>query len=466
VITFINIGVGPDAKKFILQSVGRGVRIEPVPGKRKRLASLDTAKEVDHWLFEQARPFLPSVESLFIFGTNRAALESVFKELDQEKEKEEGIELALEANTAAIKGQVLLVPTYRYATRPLIDQRHPRKFDLPQDELDYLQSYLDYLGDERLLLAHHDLSPRQIGNLQATLAESDTYFNTAGGRKFGSVDILLPRLARYLDLLPRELEGFKVLEDEINHYRHIRVLLKDIEELRRKIKAVQEYQDPASRTAALQEKFMNDKDLDAYTTEIVKLALAPAEETFTPPHGATLKIKNIAAHYYVPLLLSEEEKIDYIRHIIHVPSEVTFINQLEGYLKEPGNLFGKFDWWLFSRADESLDKIIIPYYDPSQNKLREFHPDFIFWLRRWNDYFILFVDPKGMQNTDYLYKIDDYRNIFKDTDTGVLRVFQYGGMNVRVALAMYNSNASAAPQGYSEYWYDSPKGILKQLVAE
>jgi len=30
VANFINIGVGTDARKFILQSVGRGVRIEPV----------------------------------------------------------------------------------------------------------------------------------------------------------------------------------------------------------------------------------------------------------------------------------------------------------------------------------------------------------------------------------------------------------------------------------------------------
>ena len=466
VITFINIGIGTDAKKFILQSVGRGVRIEPVPGKRKRLASLDTAKEVDHWLFEAAKPFLPSVESLFIFGTNRAALESVFNELDQEKEKEEGIELALETNAAAIKGQVLLVPTYRYSDHPLIEQRAPRKFELPQDELDYLQGYLDYLGDERLLLAHHDLSPRQIGNLQMTMAAPETYINTAGGRKFGNIDILLPRLARYLDLVPRELEGFKPLDDEINHYRHIRVLLKDIEELCRKIKAVQAYQDPAAQKAALREKRRSGEiDDDAYDEAFEKLLSASAEQTFTPPHRATLKIKNIAAHYYVPLLLSEEEKIDYIRHIIHVPSEVTFINQLEGYLKEPNNLFASFDWWLFSRADESLDKIVIPYYDPSQNKMREFHPDFIFWLKRWDDYFILFVDPKGTQNVDYQYKIDDYRNIFKDPDTGALRVFPYGGMHVRVALAMFNTKASEAPQGYSEFWYDSPKGILKQLVA-
>jgi len=466
VITFINIGVGTDAKKFILQSVGRGVRIEPMKGKRKRLASLHTAHEVDDITFRQAHAFLPAVETLFIFGTNRAALESVFKELDQEKEKEEGTELALEVNLAAIKDQILLVPTYCDSTHPLIEQRAPRKFELPSDELKYLNDYIAYLGDERLLLAHHDLSPQQIGHLQTTIAEPEIYFNTAGGRKYGNINILLPRLAHYLDILPSELEGFKPLDDEINHYKHIRVLLKDIEELRRKIKAVQEYKDPAIQKAALRGKrHSGEIDDDAYDVAIERLARTTDEDEFTPPHGATLKIKNIAKHYYVPLLLSEEATIDYIRHIIHVPSEVTFINQLEGYLNESSNLFASFDWWMFSRADETLDKIVIPYYDPSQNKMRDFHPDFIFWLKRWNDYFILFVDPKGMKNTDYQYKIDDYQKIFIEPDTGYLRVFPYGGMNVRVALAMFNPNASESSQGYSDYWYDSPKGILKQLVA-
>lgn len=40
VIMYINIGVGTDAKKFILQSVGRGARIEPLKEKRKRLSNL------------------------------------------------------------------------------------------------------------------------------------------------------------------------------------------------------------------------------------------------------------------------------------------------------------------------------------------------------------------------------------------------------------------------------------------
>lgn len=123
VITFINIGTGTDARKFVLQSVGRGTRIEPLRGKRRRLASLVNAGEIDDLLFQQAKPFLPAIESLFIFGTNRTALESVFKELDQEKDKPEGVEIALEVNPVARDGRLLLVPTYRIADRPLIEQR-------------------------------------------------------------------------------------------------------------------------------------------------------------------------------------------------------------------------------------------------------------------------------------------------------------------------------------------------------
>src|SRR3989344_2052673 len=39
-LLFVNIGVGSDAKKFVLQSVGRGVRIEPQKHKRRRLLNL------------------------------------------------------------------------------------------------------------------------------------------------------------------------------------------------------------------------------------------------------------------------------------------------------------------------------------------------------------------------------------------------------------------------------------------
>jgi len=467
VITFINIGTGSEARKFVLQSVGRGVRIEPMQGKRKRLENLHNAREVDDMLFSQAKPFLSAVQSLFIFGTKREALATIFEGLDKEKEKEEGIELALEVNSAAFADNPVLVPVYRRLDgHLLVEQREPRKFEIQASESALLKNYVEYLNDDRLLLAHHSMTPQQIGLLEKTLADTDTYFNPNTTRKFGNIRILLPRLTQYFDIIPQEVEGFKTLDDEINHFKHIRVLLKDIEELRRKITAVQTFKDPEAQKTALKEQLRLDQDIDAYTTAIEALAKTSAEETFTPPQGATLKIKNIAAHYYMPLLLSDNEKIDYIRHVIHVPSEVMFINQLETYLKQDDNLFSSFDWWMFSRTDETLDKITIPYYDPSQNKMRDFHPDFIFWLKRWNDYFILFVDPKGMKNADYQYKIDDYKKIFVDTQTRKLKIFPHRGMNVRVALAMYNKDASEASQGYSDYWYDHPKQILKHLIPQ
>ncbi|MBC7319903.1 restriction endonuclease subunit R, partial [bacterium] len=68
IINFINIGTGVEAKKFILQSVGRGVRIEPVKGRRKRLLELYNAGEIERELYIQLKDKVTPIESLFIFG--------------------------------------------------------------------------------------------------------------------------------------------------------------------------------------------------------------------------------------------------------------------------------------------------------------------------------------------------------------------------------------------------------------
>ncbi|MGH7909415.1 MAG: DEAD/DEAH box helicase family protein, partial [Thermodesulfobacteriota bacterium] len=115
VINFINIGIGTDAKKFILQSIGRGVRIEPIKSKRKRLLPLYNAKEVEEDLFQRIKDKIFPIEALFIFGTNRSALQTVIEQLDQEKAKEFGYQLSLFVNQEAIRGQQLLIPTYKHA---------------------------------------------------------------------------------------------------------------------------------------------------------------------------------------------------------------------------------------------------------------------------------------------------------------------------------------------------------------
>ena len=467
VITFINIGTGSEARKFVLQSVGRGVRIEPVKGKRKRLENLHNAREVDDMLFGQAKPFLSAVQSLFIFGTKREALATIFDGLEQEREKEEGLEIALDVNTSALGSHPLLIPVYRKLDgHLLVEQREPRRFEIQSSESALLKEYVDYLGDERLLLARHGMTPQQIGLLEQTLETPETYFNSNTTRKYGNVEILLPRLTQYFDIIPRGVEGFKPLEDEINHFKHIRVLLKDIQELQelqKKIDAVKLYKDPAAQEAKLKRQLRDGAlDIDGYTLAVKGLARTEPAETFDH-NGHRLHIKNIASHYYLPLLLSDDDRIDYISRIIRVASEIRFVNQLEAYLKEPDNLFKQYDWWMFSRAEETVDKITIPYYDPTQNRVRDFHPDFVFWLVKDKTYTILFVDPKGMTASNYQHKIDGYKELFRDGQTGAYHVFKYNGFKVKVALALYTTDSNQAPQEYKEYWYDTPKGILQRL---
>lgn len=467
VITFINIGTGSEARKFVLQSVGRGVRLEPMKGKRKRLENLHNAREVDDMLFGQAKPFLSAVQSLFIFGTKREALATIFDGLEQEREKEEGIEIALDVNTSALGSHPLLIPVYRKLDgHLLVEQHEPRKFEIQSSESALLQEYVDYLGDERLLLARHGMTPQQIGLLEQTLEKPETYFNWNTTRKYGNVEILLPRLTQYFDIIPHGVEGFKPLEDEINHFKHIRVLLKDIQELQKKIDAVKLYKDPSEEKTLLRKKRrIGEIDDDTYDASIERLARARPEDTFEH-NGQRLKIKQVADHYYLPLLFaaSEEERLDFISRVIHVPSEVRFVNQLNEYLEKPDNLFKQYDWWLFSRTEETADKVTIPYYDPTQNRVRDFHPDFVFWLVKGKIYTILFVDPKGMTVGNYQYKIDGYKELFREGPISAYRMTEYNDYQVRVALGMYTTDANQAPQEYREYWYDNPKTILQRLA--
>jgi hypothetical protein len=161
-------------------------------------------------------------------------------------------------------------------------------------------------------------------------------------------------------------------------------------------------------------------------------------------------------------VFEKQAEVDYyINHVIRTPSERRFLNQLEAYLQEPDNGFRQYDWWHFSRADETLDRVILPYYDPTQNRIRDFHPDFVFWLVQGRAYTILFVDPKGMRIGDYQYKIDDYSKLFR-IEHGY-RIFPYGDYEVQVALLMYSDSADRPPEGYQAYWCDSPQAMLQAL---
>ncbi len=77
----MNINVESDAKKFVLQSIVRGFRIEQQKYQRKRLQNLLNAKVVKKQLFEKVKNLILLIENLFIFGTNAENLNEIIATL-------------------------------------------------------------------------------------------------------------------------------------------------------------------------------------------------------------------------------------------------------------------------------------------------------------------------------------------------------------------------------------------------
>lgn len=453
IINFINIGTGTDAKKFILQSVGRGIRIEPIFSKRRRLLELHNDKNIDDELFNKLKDIVIPIETLFVFGTNRNALLTVIKELKQEK-KEKGKQLSLFINKSSEKHN-LLIPVYKWANYPLMKKRGLAKFEISKNDLALLKEYTDYVADGRIFLMMYDTTPEKVKMLQETLDAPDKYYKY-GPKNFRNINIFIQRIFDYFSVIPEELKEFKQVEDEIRHFKNIKVYLEDLSEIQRKIDLMKDYPD---RVRELDEQY-GRIPRDEYSQK--ERILSEAGE-FKYNHKK-IRIKYITNHYYVPMILTDEEKIDYITHIIKTPSEVKFVSDLEDYLSRDGNKFDEFDWWFFSKLDETLDEVYIPYYHPDMNRISKFNPDFIFWLKKGDNYSIVFIDPKGIKHTDYMHKVDGYKMIFEEDDSKP-RKFEFKDLRVRVYTFLRADDINRLPQnGYRKYWFDNLDKVLTNIL--
>ena len=171
-----------------------------------------------------------------------------------------------------------------------------------------------------------------------------------------------------------------------------------------------------------------------------------------------ISIKNIKNHYYIPVIIAEDSKEDFINHIIKEDSEKKFIEDLENFIK---NNQVNADFWYFSKIDQTTDKIYIPYYNKKNNRQDKFYPDFIFWIKKNEDYHIIFVDPKSIEYTDYEYKVDGYSRIFEEN--GKIKECHKDGLNIRVHLFLYTKDSKTVSEKYKKYWYDNPKSIFNVI---
>jgi superfamily II DNA or RNA helicase len=446
VIAFINIGKGEDAKKFVLQSIGRGVRIEPFKNVRRRLEILYGNSQVDGETYRQVRDWATPVESLFVFGTKANNLETILETLRTQREEEENLGDLFEINPE-VQGKLLLVPEYEESELMLIDSNRNHPYLLNPEDEELVREFLKI--DDQVLVCMFDANPRVLDKLKK---DFDTLVREEpNARKIGIPKVVLGELLRYFSKKFYQASSFRELdrEEDIIHFRHIRISRSKLNSIREKIERVKASRDAERLTEELFNKVRSGEiTIEEYKKKIKEV---PEDEENT----GDLIIRYLATHYYIPIVLTQQETIDYIMHVIKTESERKFINELSEKLDKNPHLFD-CDWWMFSKIDETLDKLYIPYYSENSSGIGKFKPDFIFWFRKGCKYLILFLDPKGTEHAANYRKIDGYSRLFEEN--GEPKVFAYeeecGKMEVRVILRFWNKKLHSVPDAYLIYYVE------------
>jgi hypothetical protein len=84
-------------------------------------------------------------------------------------------------------------------------------------------------------------------------------------------------------------------------------------------------------------------------------------------------------------------------------------------------------------------------------------------LQKGNKYFIVFVDPKGIEHSGWADKLNGYKNIFE----GKFKEINYNGFKVGVKLFFISRDASIVRQRFPEhsrYWFSDIGKMLETII--
>jgi hypothetical protein len=308
---------------------------------------------------------------------------------------------------------------------------------------------------------YHDVDLETYNIFKESFKRKEDFYKFKSQTAILDPKLITNQILDHFSLIPKEFDKFKKLEEEIVHFKKIKFLGE--EKFQEFLKGIEKIKQSKEKERKLEQLKLALKEgeinVDEYTEEILTLDKEyPREVSIN-----SLKIKYVPNYYYLPLIISDKTKIDYINHIISEPSEVRFIKNLEEYLTREYNLFKKFDWWFFSKIDETTDNVYLPYYDPNIHAIREFKPDFIFWLCKGKKYYILFIDPKSRTYTDYEHKVDWYKRIFEEGENP--KTFSFQNYKIKVILSLYCDDKNRVSEGgYKKYWFDNIEKLLKQTT--
>ena len=439
VICFINIGVGKKARIFITQSVGRGVRIAPLPGRRRRLSQyLAEPGNSEKVVLENIKDKTAPPETLILYATNENAIDAVLEGMSGEEERLPFIPLG-DIFSCHKPLFPLLIPEYCKTAA------EPRAFYASPTAQSRLRRYAAAVSDSVLLTAY-GMTPTAISDLRA-VATGDREIRS--GSDYG-IDAMRNMFHSWGGMTEKA-KGVRYISDEdIVHFKEMKASLPDneIKILQEKIKTVAgEDQETAILLATLKK---DEISIEAAKKEMRRLQNA---ETYTRK-DVSLSIRCCAKHYYAPLITANK-KVGFIRHVIDEKREVKFLKSLEKHLddNEPN-----WDEWMFCKLHPHRDHVYIPY--DNRNHSAPFYPDFVFWMRRGNEYRIVFVDPKSIEFSKAEYKIDGYRNIFEKG--GKPRVFTKDRLRVQVSLLFFNHTGRRSSDKYDQYWTSDAGAVFAE----
>ncbi|UOR50470.1 DEAD/DEAH box helicase family protein [Helicobacter pylori] len=433
VILFLNIGLDDDAKKLVKQSFGRGVRIESVKNQRQRLAYLD----IDEAIKENLKPNAAMLETLFVIPTNHASLEAILtiQKESENRGESRGSWREIKLEKTPIKHD-LFVPCYRKEPTSILKLPENASFKMSEKNFKDLKEYFNLMSEKHFILKHEIYDPKDYATLKDMIQKA--HFKKVSTWHYKDLDYMIAEIKGKLypnQKVPKD--EFNTLDNEkIVHFKRIKVKADKQEAL---IKTIQEVKEHAPLDKETLIKKIVQGEIDPYDTEKHKQG-----KTFKVDDAELLKLKE---HYYTPLIKARD--CDWLKHVVKVKSEIDFLQELQDQ-ETTKTLQANYDFWAFSKIDEHLDNLFIPYINDATE--RRFFPDFIFWLQKGDTQIICFIDPKGITYADYEHKADAYK-LFKDK---IFNPKNDPNFKIKVVLKFYGDKDRVG-DNYRYYWIQKGK---------
>lgn len=435
-INFINIG-SKKAKKYVLQTIGRGVRIEPFKDVRKRLKASD---KLEYNTKDSLGDGSLGIESVFIMATENEAIKGILEGLES---------FRFQSRLTGFKRnktlEPLLVPSYKNS------HKSNETFVISHYDFERLSKYIESYDEDILLVSsginRADLGFSTLQKIQQKMRdEASVSLEIKGNMPKLKPQNALHSMDRFFHTPLLELEKFVPCEDSITHFEEF-MLSGDglsemiIKEMNKVVKELAQSKQ-AKSIDELKKEFEKGKiSLDEYTEQI------QAKPTQSIEKHSYVITAELAKHYYSPMVLeSYKDSTIHINYAISERSEIEFLEDLQKYLQDSTNAFKDYEW-CFSKIVETKDSIFIPYFDTQSQEQRKFYPDFIFWLKhkQSGNYRIIFVDPKGLSfEANARDKLQGFKELFCN------KTLDFQGLGIEVDLYYYNKESGVSKdfEGY------------------